>query len=392
MKKNNKIIIQDTTLRDGEQTPYLAFNFSDKVKIIKALIEIGVDVIEIGFPAASIEEKNIIKKISQKFVGANVRLCVFSRALEEDILIANEAIKNYENKKIQIVSPSSDSHIKYSVNKNKDQIISELKNSIILAKKYFKDIQFTAQDAPRAEKKFLYQLIKTAIDLGAKTICLPDTVGYCSPNEYRNLILEVKKLLKNKKNVIIAAHCHNDLGLATANTLAAIEAGALQFECTTNGLGERAGNTPLEEVLAILDLKNKKLLSKKVKLNLLKKTSLLIEKISNINISDNKPILGKNVFMHASGMHQKAVLKKKETFEVLDANKFGLKGAKIAMGKLSGRSALKKILKDNKIKLDENKMNHLMQLIKKEALIKKKLNFFEIRKLLNLVNINEKIF
>ncbi len=381
MKKKNKIIIQDTTLRDGEQTPRVAFKLGDKIKIVNGLIDLGVDVIEIGFPAASNEEKKIISKICRNFAKSKVKFCIFSRALEEDIVAAYEATKTKDNIKIQIVVPSSDSHIKYSVNKNKSQIIDSLKASIFLAKKNFKDIQFTAQDAPRADRKFLYKLIKIAIEGGAKTICLPDTVGACTPNEYQRLIKDIKKKFL-RYNIIIAAHCHNDLGLATANTIAALEAGAMQLECTLNGLGERAGNTPLEEIIAILDLKKKHLLSDKINFKSLRKISIIIEKITGINIADNKPVLGKNVFMHASGMHQKAVLINKESFEILDANKYGFSGGKIIIGKLSGRAALKKILNKKNISLDNNALEKLIIAVKREAYNKKELNFPEIKKLI----------
>lgn len=376
-----KIKIQDTTLRDGEQTPGVAFNLNDKLRVFNILKHIGVDCIEVGFPAASLQEENIIRKLCAKVSNSNITICVFARALEKDILIAKEVTKNLKNAKIQIVSPVSDLQIKYSVNASKDQIVMQLKESILLAKKFFKEIQFTAQDATRAKSTFLKKLLSVAVEYGASSLCLPDTTGFSTPTEYSRLIKVVKKQFGKNKKIRISAHCHNDLGLATANTLAAIESGADQIECTISGLGERAGNAPLEEIIAILNLKNKNILSKSVNLKYFNQANLILEKILKKKIHNNKPIFGANAFLHASGMHQKAILKKRESFEVLNAEKFGIKGGMICFGKLSGKSALLKIFKENKFSLTNKQIDQIMPFLKKEAEKKKILTFSDIKKI-----------
>lgn len=382
----SKIKIQDTTLRDGEQTSGVAFTYFDKVKIINALLELGVDSIEIGFPAASKQEEKIIRKISEKFLNRNEIFCVFSRINERDILVANKVTEKFKNRRLQIVVPTSNSHIKYSINKTKKQIIKEFKRALKLAKTYFNDIQFTAQDAPRADRKLLFLLIKLSLEEGVNVIGLPDTVGFCTPKEYSKLIGDVYTFIKPRKNIVISAHCHNDLGLATANTIAAIDSGAKQVEVTLNGLGERAGNTSIEEVLAILEIKKKELLSSKIKLKALKKANELVQVITKIKAPHNKPIVGKNVFNHASGMHQKAVIKNKKSFEIINAKKFGMQGGKITIGKLSGKTAIKKLLDDNKIVVNEIILDSLMIKVKENAQVKKILSIKDIKNLLKKIN------
>jgi len=367
-----KIKFQDTTLRDGEQTPGIAFNFDDKLSLTKIICELGIDSMELGFPAVSSEESDTIKKISKEVINENITFCVFSRALKSDIKVSYESIKLLKNTKIQIVAPSSDLHILHSTSESKKSIIKNVKDSIRYAKVFFENIQFTAQDAPRADRQYLEDLIGVAINNGASTICLPDTIGCCLPNEYQSLIRYVKKIIKPFNNIKIAAHCHNDLGLATANTIAAIDAGVDQVECTLNGIGERAGNTPLEEVAAILDLKNPEKISKNLNLKFIKSASSELEKITKIKIHSNKPVLGRNVFMHASGMHQRAVIENIKTFEILDASKFGFKGGKIALGKVSGRAGVESLLKEAGIKLAKSDLNNFMIYLKNRALDDKK--------------------
>ena len=381
----NKILFHDTTLRDGEQTPGIAFSLSDKIKITNILYQIGLDIIEVGFPAASENEKNNIKKISKLFKKKNTILCAFSRAKESDIEIAYESLKEAKKSRIQVVAPSSNIHLKYSINTTKKQLIKNLRQSICKARGFFEDIQFTAQDAPRAEKKFLKELIDVAIDSGATTISLPDTTGFCSFEEYSMLISEIKDYIKKFKKVFISAHCHNDLGLATANTIAAINSGARQVECTINGLGERAGNAPLEEVLAILDLKYKNLLKKNIRLKKLAEANVLLEKIIGIKTHNNKPVFGKNVFTHASGMHQKAVIENKNSFEILKAEKFGLSGGKISIGKLSGKAGIKKILNDLKVSLSGKQIESLTKEVKKYSLREKELSNSKLKQIIKKI-------
>jgi 2-isopropylmalate synthase len=375
------IKFQDTSLRDGEQTPGVAYSLEDKMLITEKLCKLNLNSIELGFPAASSDEAEIVKRISLKYKDYNNIFCVFSRAIESDIDIAYESIKAASNKRIQIVAPASELHIKYSTNKDKNALLEDVKNTIKFAKRKFKDIQFTAQDAPRADIIFLKELVSTAVENGARTICLPDTAGFCLPNEYSKLISSIKHLLR-KDEISISAHCHNDLGLATINTIAAIEAGADQVECTINGIGERAGNTPMEEVAAIMNLKYKDEYTNDIKLKYFKDTSFTLGNIIGIKPHVNKPIFGKNAFLHSSGMHQKAIINNKETFEVINAEKFGIEGGKISIGKLSGRAGIKKYLEEINIILDKEELKKLMILIKKEAINIKQFDENNIQRIL----------
>jgi len=368
------IKFQDTTLRDGEQTPGIAYNLKDKLELTEAIISLGIDSIEIGFPAASEEEAKIIEIIGSQFNNSKTEFVVFSRAKEEDINIAYKSLKNTRNKKIQIVAPASDLHILHSTKDNKSSLLKNLEKSLIFAKEKFTNVQFTAQDAPRADLNFLKEMVEIAISKGVQTICLPDTTGFSLPNDYADLISSIKSIIDTDKGIILSAHCHNDLGLATANTIAAINAGADQVEGTINGIGERAGNTPIEEIVAILDLKYKDLLSSNLNLSLFKKVSKQVEKITCISTHANKPIFGKNVFMHASGMHQRAMIENSNTFEIINSKKFGIEGGNIAIGKLSGRAGVQKVLDDLNINIEPDRINEFLAFIKNKSIDLKEIN------------------
>jgi len=361
------IKFQDTSLRDGEQTPGVAYSFEDKILMTEQLCKLNLNSIELGFPAASNEEAKMVKKISIRYKDYRNIFCVFSRAIKEDVDIAFDSIKEAKFNRIQIVAPASDLHIKYSTSKDKTLILKDVESVIKYAASKFKEIQFTAQDAPRADIRFLKELIDIAIKNGAKIICLPDTSGFCLPVEYAKLISTIKKHI-GSDNIILSAHCHNDLGLATINTISAIEAGVDQVECTINGIGERAGNAPMEEVAAIMNLKYKDLYTNDIKLKYFKETSLILENIIGFKTHFNKPLFGKNAFLHSSGMHQKAIIRNKETFEVINAEEFGIQGGKISIGKLSGTAGVESYLKKMNIFLNKEELIKIMVLIKKESL------------------------
>ena len=381
------IKFQDTSLRDGEQTPGVAYNLQDKIRITEQLIKLNVDSIEVGFPAASKDEAAIVKEISLKYKNNKNIFCVFARAIKEDIDIAYESIKEAKFKRLQIVAPVSDIHIKHSTSKDKKSILKDVEEAIKYASSKFQDIQFTAQDAPRADLKFLKKLIDIAIKNGARIVCLPDTSGFCLPEEYGKLISSVKKHI-SLNDVKISAHCHNDLGLATINTIAAIKAGADQVECTINGIGERAGNTPMEEIAVIINLKYKELYTNALNLKYFKEVSIIMSDITGLPVHVNKPLFGKNAFLHSSGMHQKAIINNKETFEVINAEDYGIKGGKLSIGKLSGKAGVVKYLKQMNIFLDDKELKKVMELIKKEAINIKEFNKEKIIRILKKQNIN----
>ena len=345
------------------------------------LCKLNVNSIELGFPAASKDEAEMVKEISIRNKNVNNILSVFARAIESDIDVAYDSIKEANFNRIQIVAPASELHIKYSTSKDKMTILKDVELAIKYASSKFKDIQFTAQDAPRADISFLKELIDVAIKNGAKIICLPDTAGFCMPIEYGKLFSNIKKYIGSEK-IFLSAHCHNDLGLATINTISAIEAGADQVECTINGIGERAGNTPMEEVAAIMNLKYKNIYANDINLKYFKEASSTLENIIDLETHFNKPLFGKNAFLHSSGMHQKAIIKNKETFEVINAEEFGIEGGKISIGKLSGRAGLKNYLDQINIILDSEELKKLMILIKKEAINIKQFDKKNIQKII----------
>ena len=379
------IKFQDTTLRDGEQTPGIAYSLQDKIVMIDMLCKLNLNSIELGFPAASKEEAEIVKEIAIRNAGLNNIFCVFARAIESDIDIAYESIKEANCQRIQIVAPASDLHIIHSTRKDKASLLKDVEIAIQFASSKFTDIQFTAQDAPRADINFLKELIGVAIKNGAKTICLPDTAGFCLPQEYGELIKNIKEYIASDK-ILLAAHCHNDLGLAVANTISAIEAGAGQVECTINGIGERAGNTPMEEVAAIMNLKYKNSYSNNINLKYLKKTSAILESVINMKVHFNKPLFGRNVFLHSSGMHQKAIIENKETFEVINAEAFGIEGGKISIGKLSGSAGIKYFLDKLDISINDQELKKLVFLIKKESINIKEFDINSIKKIISNLN------
>ena len=375
------IIFQDTSLRDGEQTPGVAYSLQDKILMTEQLCKLNVNSIELGFPAASNDEAEMVKEISIRYKKSKNIFCVFSRAVQEDVDIAYDSIKETKLNRLQIVAPASDLHIKHSTSKDKASILKDVESVIKYAASKFQEIQFTAQDAPRADIIFLKELIDVAIKNGAKIICLPDTSGFCLPTEYAKLIFSIKNHIGSDQ-ITLSAHCHNDLGLATINTISAIEAGADQVECTINGIGERAGNTPMEEVAAVMNLKYKHLYTNDINLKYFKETSTTLENITGFKTHFNKPLFGKNAFLHSSGMHQKAIVKNKETFEVINAEDFGIKGGKISIGKLSGSAGVESYLKQMDISLNKDELKKIMILIKKEAIKIKEFDNDNIKKIL----------
>jgi len=330
--------IFDTTLRDGEQVPGCKLNTAQKVVIAEKLEKLGVDVIEAGFPVSSPGDFNSVVEISK--IIKDTTVCALSRAVENDIKIAGEALKYAKFPRIHTGIGTSDSHIKHKFNSTRDKIIETGYNAVKYAKTFVEDVEFYAEDAGRTDNEFLAKVCEKMIEAGATVLNIPDTTGYCLPEEYGK---KIKYLFENVKNIdkaIISCHCHNDLGLATANSIAGISNGARQIECTINGIGERAGNTSLEEVVMIMKQHENLNLDTNVNTKLLYETSILVSESMGMFVQPNKAIVGANAFAHSSGIHQDGVIKNRETYEIIDPYDVGVNKSSIILTARSGRSAL----------------------------------------------------
>ena len=336
---DDRVIIFDTTLRDGEQAPGASLEQNEKIEVARALRDLGVDVIEAGFPIASKGDFEAVKTIAQSIKGPII--CGLARSIEKDIDAVYEAIKNSENPRIHVFLATSKIHMEYKLEKTENEILDLAVRSVKYAKKYFPDVEFSPEDASRTEKEFLFKIIREVINAGATTINIPDTVGYSEPEEFGNLIREIKEKVPNINKAVISVHCHDDLGLAVSNSLAAVKNGARQIECTINGIGERAGNASLEEVVMALEVR--KDIFNNLKTNINKKqiygTSQLVSRLTGFLVAPNKAIVGANAFRHEAGVHQHGILKKRETYEIIHGKEVGFSQDGLVLGKHSGRYA-----------------------------------------------------
>ena len=345
MTDTENLIIFDTTLRDGEQSPGASMDADEKLRIALLLEKLNVDVIEAGFPIASKGDFNAVRGISSRIKSSTI--CALARAIDKDIDIAGEAIKMAASSRIHTFIATSDIHMKNKLKMSKNDVINQALKSIRRAKKYTDNIEFSTEDAGRSDFNFLCKIIEAAIKEGATTINIPDTVGYCIPHEYGALIKSLIENIPNSDNAIFSTHCQNDLGLAAANSLAGVINGARQVECTINGLGERAGNASLEEV--VMSVKTRKDLFEcdtKIVTEHIVPASKLVSLITGFSVQPNKAIVGANAFAHESGIHQDGILKHRETYEIMKAQDVGWDNNKIVLGKHSGRNALKSRLSD----------------------------------------------
>ena len=337
MKTHIKIF--DTTLRDGEQTPRVNLNAEEKLRIAKQLESLGVDIIEAGFAVASPGDFEAVKMIAENVKNSTV--CSLSRAVKKDIEAAGKALKGAAKPRIHTFIATSPIHREFKLKMTKEQILERTREMVELAKSFVDDVEFSSEDATRTEKEFLVEVYETAIKAGATTLNVPDTVGYRTPNEMFELISYLKKNVKGIENVDISVHCHDDLGLSVANSVAAIQAGATQIECTINGLGERAGNTSLEEIAMIL--KTRKDLFEEYYTNIDSKqiypTSKLVSLLTGVATQPNKAIVGANAFAHESGIHQHGVLANPETYEIMSPESVGRNPDSLVLGKHSGKHA-----------------------------------------------------
>ena len=336
---NSKIHVFDTTLRDGEQVPGCQLNTEEKVEIAKDLESLGVDVIEAGFPVSSPGDFNSVSEIS-KNVKESI-ICGLSRAVVMDIDTAAMALKEAKRKRLHTGIGASDMHIKYKFNSTRDKILAQAVSAVKYARKYFDDIEFYAEDAGRADQDFLAKMVEEVIKAGATVINVPDTTGYTLPEEYGAKINFLINNVPNIDKAILSVHCHNDLGLATANTLAGIQNGARQVEVTMNGIGERAGNTSLEEIIMILKANPYLNLHSEIDTLKILALSKKVSRMMNMPVQRNKAIVGENAFSHSSGIHQDGFLKHRENYEIIDPSDLGIDKSSIDLTARSGRAALK---------------------------------------------------
>lgn len=341
----NRIKIFDTTLRDGEQTPGVNLNIQEKLEIARQLEKLGVDVIEAGFAIASPGDFEAVKAVSENI--KNVTIASLCRAVEKDIDRAWEAVKGAQSPRIHTFIATSDIHLKYKLKMTEDEVLERAVAMVKYAKKYCSDVEFSAEDASRTRVEFLIKVVEEVIKAGATVVNIPDTVGYTTPTEYGKIIRAIKDSVSNIDKADISVHCHNDLGLAVANSLAAILNGATQVECTINGLGERAGNAAVEELIMGIDTRRDFYkIEHKIDTKQIYRTSKLVSSLTGITVQPNKAIVGANAFAHESGIHQHGVLSEKSTYEIMKPESIGLGQNRMVLGKLSGRHAFEERLKE----------------------------------------------
>jgi 2-isopropylmalate synthase len=382
MITDNQIIIFDTTLRDGEQSPGASMNQAEKLRIATQLEKLGVNVIEAGFPAASEGDFEAVKIIAETLKIAQVAaLC---RANEEDIKRGWEAIKNAVHPRIHTFIATSELHMKYKLNMAPDQVLEQAIKSVKLAASYTDNVEFSAEDGSRSDRDFLCKVFEAVIDAGATTVNLPDTVGYAIPEEYAQLVTYVMEHTPNMHRAVLSVHCHNDLGLATSNTLAAIKAGARQVEVTVNGIGERAGNTSLEEVVMSLHTRpNYFPHTTTIDTKRIYPTSRLVSMITGILIQPNRAIVGANAFAHEAGIHQDGVLKNPMTYEIMNPETIGLNKNNLVLGKHSGRHALNDHVQKLGYNLSKEELDKVFEKFKRLADKKKTIQDEDIEALIN---------
>ena len=382
----DKVHIFDTTLRDGEQVPGCKLNTNQKLHIASRLDELGVDVIEAGFPISSPGDFNSVEEISK--LVSNASVCGLTRAVPKDIDVAAEALKHAKKPRIHTGIGTSDSHIKHKFNSSREQIIERAVGAVKHAKQYVEDIEFYAEDAGRTDNDFLAKVCEEVIKAGATVLNIPDTTGYCLPEDYGSKIKYLVENVKGIEKAIISCHCHNDLGLATANSIAGAVNGARQIECTINGIGERAGNTSLEEVVMIMRQHPHLQLDTNINTKLLYDTSQMVSEAMGMSVQANKAIVGANAFAHSSGIHQDGVIKNRETYEIIDPHDVGVETSAIVLTARSGRAALAYRAKNIGIELTKLQLDKVYEQFLKFADTHKEINDDDIPGIVDLANLN----
>ena len=375
-----QVQIFDTTLRDGEQVPGCKLDTQNKLIIAERLDELGVDILEAGFPISSPGDFDSVVKIAQLI--KNTRVCGLTRAVKKDIEVAAEALKDAKKSRIHTGIGTSDSHIMYKFNSTREKIIERAVSAVSYAKSFVEDIEFYAEDAGRTDNEYLARVCEAVIKAGATVLNIPDTTGYCLPEEYGAKIKYLKENVTGIDKATLSCHCHNDLGLATANSIAGIMNGARQIECTINGIGERAGNTSLEEVVMIMRQHPDLNLDTNINSKLLYSTSQLVSESMGMPVQPNKAVVGANAFAHSSGIHQDGVIKQRETYEIMDPHDVGVTQSAIVLTARSGRAALAYRAKNIGFELDKLQLDIVYKEFLKVADQQKEVNDDDIPKII----------
>jgi 2-isopropylmalate synthase len=385
---DDKVIIFDTTLRDGEQVPGCQLNTIEKIEIAQALEALGVDVIEAGFPISSPGDFKSVVEISKAI--SNPIICALTRAVKKDIEVAADALQYAKRKRIHTGIGTSPFHIKYKIKTTPEEILKRASDAVKYARKFVDDVEFYAEDAGRSENEYLAKVIEAVIKAGATVVNIPDTTGYCLPEEYGQKIRYLKENVPNIDKALISTHCHNDLGMATANTMMGVINGARQVEVTINGIGERAGNTSLEEVAMIIKSHHNLNLRTDINTKLIFSTSRLVSTLMSMPVQANKAIVGRNAFAHSSGIHQDGVLKNRENYEIIDPVEVGVRESSIILTARSGRAALNHHLELLGFKFGKEELDDIYHRFLLLADKKKEINDEDIRILAGVVSQGEK--
>src|ERR1700751_1319055 len=341
----DSVRIFDTTLRDGEQSPGFSMNTGEKIRMARQLAKLGVDVIEAGFPIASRGDLDAVRLVAQEVRG--VPIAALARAKKEDVTAVIEALEPAAAPRLHVFLATSDLHLQVKLNMSREQALEAIGSMILYGRQHVGEVEFSAEDAGRTDIDFLCQACRVAVDAGATVLNLPDTVGYAVPEEYGAMFLKVREYLGDPSNVTLSAHCHDDLGLAVANSLAAVRAGVRQIECTVNGIGERAGNASLEEIAVALAVRKENFgVTTNIKLDQLFPASRMLTEITGAQVAPNKAVVGANAFAHEAGIHQDGIIKNPLTYEIISPETVGVPARSLVMGKHSGRNALRVSLRD----------------------------------------------
>ncbi len=376
----NRVLIFDTTLRDGEQSPGISLNRQEKLEIAQQLARLGVDIIEAGFPITSPGDFESVQAIAREVEGPVI--CGLARTSHQDIEAAWNAVRDSERPRIHTFLATSDVHIKHKLQTTREDVKGQVRAAVAQARELCEDVEFSPEDGSRSDVEFMAEVIQIALDEGAGTINVPDTVGYALPNEYAAMFEALYRLVPGLRDVVVSVHCHDDLGIAVANSLAGVQAGCRQVECAINGIGERAGNASLEEIAMLLRTREPTLgLWTAIETTEIARTSRLVSRLTGYQVQPNKAIVGRNAFAHEAGIHQDGVLKERTTYEIMDATTVGLNSNTLVLGKHSGRHALSEALKEMGFEIDGQALNTAFKRFKEIADRKKQVTAMDLEAL-----------